>query len=158
MRETCINQQRAQRMIRIETVAEVLKRGRTHNWINYSRLTVSFSTVCLTAPVVRISLVSRNRCVPGHWLNSALGAGAWQLRLCCNNYHLSLLGPPLLPFQIHSHCTTCRCLRQPQWLSHEFITSLICLSDIQRIEVLAIYLNFLLGLIEGHLKAHTQDP
>lgn len=98
--ESCINQQHAWSGIRIKMVAKVFKSGRIYNWINYSWLTVSFSTVCLTGPAVRVFLVSRNRCVPGRLLNSVLGAEAWQLWQCCRKYQPTLLSPPQIPV----HC------------------------------------------------------
>ncbi len=97
--ESCINQQHAWSGIRIKMVAKVFKSGRIYNWINYSWLTVSFSTACLTGPAVRVFLVSRNRCVPGRLLNSVLGAEAWQLWQCCRNYQPPLLSPPQIPVQ-----------------------------------------------------------
>lgn len=97
--QSCINMQHVWCRIRIKIVAKVLKSGCMHNWINYSWLTVSFSIVCLTGPAVRVFLVLRNHCVPGRLLNSVLGAEAWQLWHCCNNYQPSLLSPPLIPVQ-----------------------------------------------------------
>lgn len=55
--------------------------------------------MCLNGPAALVFLVSRNRWVPGCLLNSVLGAEAWQLWQCCNNYQPSLLSPPLIPVQ-----------------------------------------------------------
>lgn len=94
-RESCINRQRAA----YEWWQRFFKSGRIYNWINYSWLTVFFSTVCLTGPAVRVFLVSRNHCVPGRLLNSVLGAEACQLWQCCNKYQPSLLSLSLIPVQ-----------------------------------------------------------
>lgn len=93
------NKWRDWRAFSIWTVAKIFKRGRILNWIHYSWLTVSFSTVCLTGPAVRVFLARRNRCVPGRLLNAMLGAEACLLWQCCNKYQPSLLSPPLIPVQ-----------------------------------------------------------
>ena len=67
--ESCINQQHVLSGIGIKMVAKVFRSGRIHNWINYSWLTVSFSTARLPGPAWFVSflyrgiVVSRGACL-----------------------------------------------------------------------------------------------
>lgn len=110
-------------------VAKVFKSRQIHSWINYSWLAVSISTVCLTGPVVRIVLVSRN-CVLGRLLNSALGAEARQGWRYGNNYKPSLLSPFLIPVQ-YTALLDSVCISLTQG-GQESTTSLIRLQASQR--------------------------
>lgn len=107
--------------------ATIFKRGRIHNWINYSSLTVSFSTVCLTGLAVCVFLVRRNRCVPGRLLNTVLGAEACLLWQCCNKYQPSLLGHPLIPVQCAALLVgVCFSLTHSESLKNLLHLSLVC--------------------------------
>lgn len=117
-----------------------LKSGRIHKWINYSWLTGSFSTLCLTGPAVRVFLVSRNRCVPGRLLNSVLGAEGKQLWQCGNNYQPSLLSPSLIRVQWNTLLVGVS-LTHGESLKNPLHLSFIC-QTWHRIEGFAIYFFF----------------
>lgn len=92
-------------------------------------MAVSFSTVCLTGPVIRVFLVSRNLCVLGHLLNSVLGAEAWQVWQYSNNYKPSPLSPLLILVQYTILLTVSASVSHRASLSRS-TTSLVCLRSI----------------------------